>query len=135
VLNGGLSDWSMIDEVMDDAALDGIMIGRATYQNPWLLHEVDSRLFGQMNACDSRAQAIERCESYMRWLLDKGLNLHVFTRHILGLFNGEPSARRWRQTLSDRSFIAQAKAQDIVSLAREIAQAKYDAQTDSQADE
>jgi tRNA-dihydrouridine synthase A len=125
VLNGGLTEWPMMCDLLGETSFDGVMVGRAAYQNPWLLHEVDSRLFGKKPLCDSREQVMIGCEPYLQSLREQGLNLHLFTRHVLGLFNGEPSARRWRQTLSDRTFINQASAQDIVALAREITNTKH----------
>ena len=99
VLNGGLTG---LDQVVEQLAwFDGVMIGRAAYENPYLLAEVDARLFGDATPLLSRRQVIEAFLPYVERQLCRGTPLHSMTRHILGLFQGVPGARAWRRTLSE----------------------------------
>jgi len=98
ILNGGLKT---LDQAIEKtAALDGVMVGRAAYQAPWILSEVDSRLFGQPDPVADPAAAVHAFQPYVEARLDAGVKLHAITRHMLGLFAGRPGARKWRQILS-----------------------------------
>ena len=85
--------------------LDSVMIGRAAYQNPWLLAEADALIFGQLaaSAPESRHAVIEAFLSYLEAQCARGVPLHAMTRHILGLFNGQPGARLWRRYISENA--------------------------------
>jgi tRNA-dihydrouridine synthase A len=98
VLNGGLRDLDHATH--ESAGLDGVMLGRAAYQDPALLLGVDPRIFGAAAPADSRAGAVEAHMDYIAARLDEGTPLHAMTRHMLGLFNGLPGGRAWRRTLS-----------------------------------
>ncbi|MFW5815850.1 MAG: tRNA dihydrouridine(20/20a) synthase DusA [Wenzhouxiangella sp.] len=96
VLNGGLTE---VDQALAELAqVDGIMLGRAAYQHPWILVELGRRL-GQPVA-DSRSSVIEAMADYAADHLARGGRLQQVARHMLGLFHGQPGARRWRQVLS-----------------------------------
>ena len=101
ILNGGLTDLDQVAEQL--AWVDGVMIGRAVYENPYLLAEVDARLFGDATPLLSRRQVIEAFLPYVERQLGQGTPLHSMTRHILGLFQGVPGARAWRRTLSEQA--------------------------------
>ena len=85
--------------------LDSVMIGRAAYQNPWLLAEADALIFGQpaASAPESRHAVIEAFQPYLEAQCARGVPLHAMTRHILGLFNGQPGARLWRRYISENA--------------------------------
>ena len=85
--------------------LDSVMIGRAAYQNPWLLAEADALIFGQpaTSAPESRHAVIEAFLPYLEAQCARGVPLHAMTRHILGLFNGQPGARLWRRYISENA--------------------------------
>ena len=102
VLNGGVQSLDAAAEHLPH--VDGVMIGRAAYQNPYLLAEVDRRFFGAQGAAPSREQVAENLLPYVRRQLAAGVPVKSITRHILGLFNGEPGARRWRRHLSEAAF-------------------------------
>jgi tRNA-dihydrouridine synthase A len=87
------------------------MIGRAAYHNPWMLADADRRLFGAENPVKSRAEAVEAMIPYLEAYLqeDGGKASHV-TRHMLGLFNGRPGARKWRRSLSENAVRRDANA-------------------------
>lgn len=100
VLNGGLDDLRAA--VSHLRALDGVMIGREAYQNPWVLSEVDTLFHDGHRPVDERRQVVERLVEYAREQLAEGVPLRAITRHVLGLFNGLPGARAWRRLLSDQ---------------------------------
>src|SRR5690606_20746359 len=104
VLNGGLRDH---EAAMDASrGLDGVMLGRAVYENPWLLAEGDARHFG--SAAEPpvlRTEVALAMRDYARERRREGVPLRAITRHMLGLFNGLPGARRWRRLLSDAALL------------------------------
>ena len=81
--------------------VDGVMLGRAAYQNPAILADVDARLFG--GAPHSVAQAVDAYLDYVARQLAAGVSLHAMTRHMLGLFNGRRGARQFRRHLSENA--------------------------------
>ena len=98
VLNGGISD-------LDEAAVhldrvDGVMMGRAAYQEPWRLLDVDRALFAQSAAFSSAADAAQALIPYIERELARGTRLSAITRHVLGLFRGVPGARVFRRHLA-----------------------------------
>jgi tRNA-dihydrouridine synthase A len=98
-INGGI-------KTLDQAAahlsrVDGVMVGREAYQNPWLLAEVDRRLFGDPPRVDDRLAVVEAMVPYVEARLAEGVALHAITRHMMGLFQGLPGARAWRRHLSE----------------------------------
>ena len=109
IINGGIET---LDEAETHLArVDGVMIGRAAYHNPWMLADADRRLFGAENPVKSRAEAVEAMIPYLEAYLreDGGKASHV-TRHMLGLFNGRPGARKWRRSLSENAVRQDANA-------------------------
>ena len=101
VLNGGLHS---LDEAEPHLAqMDGVMLGRAAYQNPYLLAQVDGRLFGDTAPPPTRAQVIECLLPWAEAQIAQGVPLHCITRHILGLFQGQPGAKAWRRHLSENA--------------------------------
>lgn len=109
IINGGIET---LDEAETHLArVDGVMIGRAAYHNPWMLADADRRLFGAENPVKSRAEAVEAMIPYLEAYLreDGGKASHV-TRHMLGLFNGRPGARKWRRSLSENAVRPDANA-------------------------
>ena len=75
------------------------MLGRAAYHNPWLLAEVDARLFGERNPVQQRHEVMAALLPYIKNHLAAGGRLHHISRHILGLYQGQPGARAWRRAL------------------------------------
>lgn len=97
-INGGIHTLDEAKAHLEH--LDGVMLGRAAYQNPGLLLDVDSALFGEAAPFANGFEAIEAFEDYIVAQLAQGERLHDMTRHILGLFAGIPGARQWRRHLS-----------------------------------
>ncbi len=106
VINGGVTD---LDAVAGHLAhVDGVMIGRAAYENPYLLAEVDRRFFGGAHPVPSREAVVEALLPYIDRQCARGVPLSHITRHILGLFNGQPGARAWRRTLGETARLPNA---------------------------
>jgi tRNA-dihydrouridine synthase A len=99
VINGGILDLHQAVEHLEQ--VDGVMIGRAAYNDPWLLADADRLIFHQPNPVTDRKEVIELMLPWIRQELGAGTPLHRMTRHLLGLFNGLPGARRWRRHLSE----------------------------------
>ncbi|MEF2554031.1 tRNA dihydrouridine(20/20a) synthase DusA [Aurantimonas sp. A2-1-M11] len=98
-LNGGLTT---LDAALDELAhVDGVMMGRAAYQTPDRLTEVDARIFGAPPRPVDYAALIDTMADYAGRHIAAGGRLGQVTRHMIGLFNGLPGARRWRQILSE----------------------------------
>ena len=101
VINGGFKTLAQAQEQL--AQLDGVMIGREAYQNPWMLVDADSRIFGDTGDTVARKQIVHRMLPYIEEQHGAGVPLHRITRHMLGLFQGQPGARAWRRFLSERA--------------------------------
>jgi tRNA-dihydrouridine synthase A len=100
VLNGGVRTIEAVRHHLDRA--DGVMIGREAYQNPWFLTRIEETVFSGQPPV-SRLAVAEAMTDYARSQLSKGVRLHSITRHMLGLFAGQPGARAWRRTLSEQA--------------------------------
>lgn len=121
VLNGGLRDLDhALEEVHD---LDGVMLGRAAYQTPATLMQVDARVFGAPTPNASREAAVEAFIPYVESQLANGVPLHAMTRHMLGLFNAQPGGRLWRRVLSERGVRAGAGVEAVRAALAEVVQA------------
>ena len=101
VLNGGISSVDQVDESL--AHVDGVMIGRQAYHDPYLLARLESHFHPDRTA-PLRHAVVERMLPYIERELAAGERLGRITRHMLGLFTGEPGARAWRRHLSENSF-------------------------------
>jgi len=98
VLNGGIKTLEQCEAHL--RVFNGVMLGREAYQNPYLLANVDQALFGSSAARVSRAEALRAMRPYIERHLAEGGAMHHITRHVLGLGQGFPGARRFRQLLS-----------------------------------
>ncbi|WP_444903927.1 tRNA dihydrouridine(20/20a) synthase DusA [Microbulbifer sp. CnH-101-E] len=100
VINGGINSLEECQQHLQ--RVDGVMLGRAAYQTPALLSQVDSVLFGENEGPDA-AQVVEQMLPYIERELASGQRLNHITRHMLGLFQGLPGARRFRRHLSENA--------------------------------
>ena len=98
VLNGGIKTLEECQEHL--RTFDGVMLGREAYHNPYLLAQVDAALYGATVPALSRAEALSRMRPYIERHIAEGGAMHHVTRHVLGLGQGFPGARRFRQLLS-----------------------------------
>jgi len=105
-INGGIGDLDACEPHL--TAVDGVMLGRAAYHEPGLLAQVDRRIFGEAVADLDLFDAVEAYKSYVSQQLGRGVHLSRITRHMLGLFHGQPGARSWRRILTTESVKAGA---------------------------
>jgi len=125
ILNGGLTG---IEQALAESdGLDGAMLGRAAYQNPALLLDVDARVFGESAPALSREEAVETYLPYIEARRREGAPLHAMTRHMLGLFNGAPGGRRWRRVLSEQGVRAGAGVEVVRAALAEVTQMRVPA--------
>jgi len=97
VVNGGIADADEATAHLDH--VDGAMLGRAAYHTPYLLHQLDARWSG--GAPRTRAELLRAYRPYVEAQLANGVFLKHITRHLLGLFAGQPGGRAFRQVLSE----------------------------------
>ena len=102
VINGGITEMDQVIGHLEK--VDGVMVGREAYQNPWSLARVDETLFDGLPDGKSRFDVLDRYKQYMESQLKNGVPLKRMARHLLGLFQGQPGARVWRRALSDEAF-------------------------------
>jgi tRNA-dihydrouridine synthase A len=98
VLNGGIGSVEAALSHLD--RVDGVMMGRAAYQEPWRLIAVDQMVFGEPNSFASTKQAVVALIPYVERELAQGTRLHSITRHLHGLFRAVPGARAYRRALA-----------------------------------
>jgi tRNA-dihydrouridine synthase A len=106
------------------AEVDGVMIGREAYGNPYALAEWERALLGAAEPAPSRFEVVERLLPYIERELAAGTPLHAITRHILGLFNGMPGARAWRRHLSEAAHLPGADAEVVLEAMAAVAAAE-----------
>ena len=107
VVNGGITTPEQIGEQL--AQLDGVMLGREAYHNPWRMAEWDQRWFGEPTATAADREVVEAgMVAYMARQALRGVPWAHIARHMMGLWNGTPGARRWRQVWSDHKLKAWA---------------------------
>jgi len=118
VINGGITS-------LDAAAIhlqhvDGVMLGRAAYHNPWLLAAVDAELFGDHDPPPTREQVVQLMLPYISRELQAGTALKHITRHMLGLFQGMPGARHWRRHLSEQAIRPGAGTEVVLAALQQV---------------
>jgi len=97
VINGGLADLEAAQAQLEH--VDGVMLGRAAYHDPYLLHRLEVAWYG--GELQSRHALLRALRPYVEAQLARGVGLHQMTRHVLGLFNAQPGARAFRRILSE----------------------------------
>lgn len=111
-INGGIDTLDDSERHLDH--VDGVMLGRAAYQRPWLLAGVDTRLFGSDGAPRSERDVIAGMLDYIERRRRQGAPLPTITRHMLGLFHGRPGGRQWRRLLSEQSRLDDAGGDTVL---------------------
>jgi tRNA-dihydrouridine synthase A len=112
VLNGGMLSLDTAQAELEH--VDGVMLGRAAYHDPWLLAEVDRRLFGEERAVASREEVVARMTAYLHRETARGTAPRHVVRHMLGLYHGVRGARHWRRQLSD-AVVLERDAADVLT--------------------
>jgi tRNA-dihydrouridine synthase A len=118
VLNGGLASLDAAQAEL--AHVDGVMLGRAAYHDPWLLADVDRRLFGDEGPVASRDEVIARMTAYLHREAARGTSPRHVVRHVLGLYLGVRGARQWRRELSDAAVLEREGADALVHAAQRV---------------
>lgn len=106
IINGGIKTFEQVDEHLK--YVDGVMIGREAYHNPFILSQVDRRYYADDSQPLSRLQVIEAMESYIEEELVNGTRLQHIARHILGIFHAQPRGKLWRRYLSENAHKKEA---------------------------
>jgi tRNA-dihydrouridine synthase A len=121
VINGGIAT---LEEARAQLAhVDGVMMGRAAYQNPELLLDVDPLLFAEPAPFNTACAALDAYLPYVRSQLARGVPLTAMTRHLLGLFAGQPGARAFRRVLASEAVRPGADIGVVVRALAEIERA------------
>ncbi|NNJ90509.1 MAG: tRNA dihydrouridine(20/20a) synthase DusA [Gammaproteobacteria bacterium] len=117
IINGGINT---LDEAAEHLKqVDGVMMGRAIYHNPWLLADVDRLFFDEDNPASDQHEVIELLTAYIEQQLAEGARLNHISRHILGLFQGVPGAKAWRRYISENAHQPGAGA-DVITTAASL---------------
>jgi tRNA-dihydrouridine synthase A len=124
-LNGGV-------KTLDDAQLhlnylDGVMIGREVYSNPYILAEVDKRFYKDEHAIPSRHELVMAMLPYVERQMAQGARVWHIARHMLGIFQGQPGGRIWRRYLSQNGTATNAGTELLVNALEAVSEAQYQA--------
>jgi len=117
IINGGVKSLESCQQHLQ--RVDGVMLGREPYQNPYLLHNVDQLIFEVPGSrLKSRQALLREIYPYIEHHLAQGMPLTKMVRHVIGLYHGEPNARRWRRYLSENSYRKSAGMQTLYEAER-----------------
>jgi len=100
-INGGIENCNEIKNHLD--YVDGAMLGRSVYHNPYLLREIDESIFGNKKNLLNREQVLKKYMNYIKQQIKNGVPIRSMTRHILGLYHGESNAKLFRRLLSGKT--------------------------------
>lgn len=128
LINGGITEWPAIEQHLQH--VDGVMIGREAYHNPWLLAEADARLFADTRCSKNRAEVLREFADYARYQLAHGSGLQHLSRHILGLYHGQPGGRLFRRVLSEQAHRRGAGIEVLFAALAAVEAAQQPAVTD-----
>ena len=119
ILNGGIGSVAEVKHHLN--ALDGVMLGRVAYQQPWVLAQLQNELFDGPGVAD-RAAAVRGMSEYLARQVEDGVPAKHISRHMLGLFQGLPGAKRWRRYISEHAHLDSAN-QELLQQALDDMQA------------
>lgn len=117
VINGGIKTHAECEAHLEH--VDGVMLGREAYHNPWLMAEVDSRYFGEQNPLQNRQQAVEAMLPFIDAELAQGQRLFYSTRHMMGLFLAQQGAKAFKRYLSENAW-KKGAGSDVLATAAEL---------------
>ncbi len=118
IINGGITTLKETQKHLQQ--VDGVMIGRKAYSNPFLLADIDEWLFGHSANTDSRKAIAEQYIHYCRQEMEKGTRLHHLSRHMLGLFQAQKGARRFRRHISENAYKERATIDVLIDALQHI---------------
>ncbi len=119
IINGGIETLNAAEAHL--AHVDGVMLGRAAYHDPYILADVDERFFDGRAAVPARAEALHRIEGYVQAHIAAGGRLTNITRHVLGLYHGRPRGRLFRRVLSEEA-VKPGAGIEVLRKARDFAE-------------
>jgi len=109
IINGGINTLKQCQQHLQ--YVDGVMMGREAYANPYILSEVDAILYGDQHQLPSREEVLKNYIDYAKQQLSRGVRMNHLSRHVIGLFHGEPNSRIWRRYISDHAHLPDAGIQ------------------------
>ena len=112
VLNGGVTSLAQARQHL--TRLDGVMIGREAYHNPYMLADADGCIFGDQRTAPSRRDIVEAYLPYVAEDLERGARLAPLTRHLTGIYLGQAGARAWRRAVSELATGERASAHSLL---------------------
>ena len=110
IINGGIVNCSQIKEHLNNC--DGVMIGRAIYQNPYFLAEIEKTFFNNENI-PTRSEIAEKLVEYVKDEVKKGTRINQIMRHTVGLYHGQNGANKWKRYLSDNMMARNSDFQKV----------------------
>jgi tRNA-dihydrouridine synthase A len=119
-INGGITTLAQVREQL--TSVDAVMIGRAAYDNPFLLATVDRDLYGEKIAPSTRHEVVTAMLPYIDYWLDKGCKLNTISRHLLELFAGQAGSKAWKRHISENAHLPHANSQVLQEALKKVAQ-------------
>ena len=110
IINGGITNSEQINEHLKYC--DGVMIGRAIYQNPYFLAEIEDKIFNNNNI-PTRSEVAEKLVEYVKDEVKKGTRVNQIMRHTVGLYHGQNGANKWKRFLSDNMMARDSDFQKV----------------------
>jgi len=101
MINGGIK--SLEETQQHNQQTDGVMMGREAYHNPWLLNEIDEKVYGKEKSVLTRYDVVKELLPFIEEQRQKDVYLNHISRHLLGLFHGQPGAKLWRRSISENA--------------------------------
>jgi len=118
MINGGIKTHAECAQHLQ--YVDGVMLGREAYHNPWILAEVDSRYFGSADPLSERQQAVRAVLPFIEQELASGQRLFYTTRHMMGLFLAQSGAKQYKRYLSENAWKPEAQAEVLLAAAAHV---------------
>ncbi|MES9843141.1 MAG: tRNA dihydrouridine(20/20a) synthase DusA [Candidatus Sedimenticola sp. 6PFRAG5] len=118
IINGGITTLDQSKVHLEH--VDGVMIGREAYNNPWMLAEADLHIYGDDHPIPTRHEIVEQLIPFIEQEQATGTPVNRVSRHILGLFNGQPGARAWRRHISENAHRKGADSSVILEAASKV---------------
>ena len=118
IINGGITTLEQCQHHLQ--FVDGVMVGREAYHNPWLLAQVDSQLYAAPDSFNQRKAVIDAFIPYIEQQLSQGVTLAPMSKPILGLFQGIAGARYWRRYISENAFKPNADSKILLQAMQKI---------------
>ena len=101
IINGGIDSIESCSQHLD--YVDGVMMGREAYHNPYIMNAVDEKIYAGTHSQNSRMDILDAYKEYMQQQMSEGVYLKSMSRHLLGLFTGESGAKAWRRYISENA--------------------------------